>query len=912
MNSVKGKELDYDGYHGAQCVDLFNYYLRDVYGINPYPYWQVDRAYQIFDRNAPAGWTKISGNNNYRVGDIVVMNPYVGNGTWVGSTGHVAIVYSVNPVKLLEQNYKGRHDAHVNPFDGRQAAVRGVFRPTFNNPPKEVHPAAANYIIQTAVGSRFLDVSYQSKTHGANIQIYDPYDSKGQVFHINRNSMNTGYAVQNLNSGLFMDTDGNAARSGPNVIQWDGNGVNGQQWRFWDAGGGYVYISNLYGYFLDVVNGVNANGTNVRVWDYNGSNAQKFKLIKVSGNITRPEKGSYIALYAAGNRFLDVKGASKDNGANIQIYKPNGSAAQIFSVARNGANSGYYFQNPNSGKFLDTKGNKTGQQNVIQYQGNGAFGQQWVIEDAGGGLVYIRNLYGYYLDVTGNKNEDGVNVQVYPFNGSNAQKWKLIRVSGKVKSTNLVTSGNDYVITSKIGDKVLTRSGTNLVISQRSSNANTQEFTIKTLWDGYSIIDRVSGKYADSSVAKNTGNALEAGWTGNKTQNWFIEDAGGGYVYIRNLWGYYLDVANGVNANGTNVNVWKFNGNDNQKWKLQAATRTYTVRFNANGGQGSMPAQSVTADSTGSKFPSVNAFTREGYSFAGWKVQKIHGETTYWIVPNGTGWTWKHGAGIDERKLYSNTQRFLFGYNHIEHGDTIVLWASWTKKADPPQVDPTSPADPAITDPGQPLTEQEAQRQITSRASDTDLPGSRYGLLQLKAAKVTKKTVKVTWKQVPGASRYIVYGNACGKQNHMKKLKATSGRSYTLSKLNKRKLGKGRYYKFLVLAVSSKGEVISTSKVVHAATTGGKPGNDKAVKTKAKKGKVTLKQGKTFRLKAKAVPKSKKHKVRRHRTVSFESSDPSIATVTSKGVIKAGKAGKCYVYAYAQNGVAARISVTVR
>ena len=31
MNSVKGKTLDYDGAYGGQCVDFFNYYLRDVY-----------------------------------------------------------------------------------------------------------------------------------------------------------------------------------------------------------------------------------------------------------------------------------------------------------------------------------------------------------------------------------------------------------------------------------------------------------------------------------------------------------------------------------------------------------------------------------------------------------------------------------------------------------------------------------------------------------------------------------------------------------------------------------------------------------------------------------------------------------------------------------------------------------------
>ena len=73
-----------------------------------------------------------------------------------------------------------------------------------------------------------------------------------------------------------------------------------------------------------------------------------------------------------------------------------------------------------------------------------------------------------------------------------------------------------------------------------------------------------------------------------------------------------------------------------------------------------------------------------------------------------------------------------------------------------------------------------------------------------------------------------------------------------------------------------------------------------------------MKKGKTFSLKAKAVPASKKLKVKRHRKIKYESSKTSIATVSSKGVIKAKRKGTCYVYAYAQNGFAAKVKVTVK
>ena len=78
--------------------------------------------------------------------------------------------------------------------------------------------------------------------------------------------------------------------------------------------------------------------------------------------------------------------------------------------------------------------------------------------------------------------------------------------------------------------------------------------------------------------------------------------------------------------------------------------------------------------------------------------------------------------------------------------------------------------------------------------------------------------------------------------------------------------------------------------------------------TKAKK----LKKGKKLSLKAKAVPQSKKLKVRKHVGVRYETTNKKIATLTAKGVVKAKKKGTCYVYAYAQNGVFKKIKVVVK
>ena len=204
---------------------------------------------------------------------------------------------------------------------------------------------------------------------------------------------------------------------------------------------------------------------------------------------------------------------------------------------------------------------------------------------------------------------------------------------------------------------------------------------------------------------------------------------------------------------------------------------------------------------------------------------------------------------------------------------------------------------------------------ITSLASENDPAGTAYGLLQLKVTKTTKNSVTVKWQKVVGAKTYMVYASNCGKKNKCVKV-AELGSGKTTFTVNKKTLKKaikkGTYYKVWVAALDKDDMVITTSKVVHGATKGGKVGDHKKVTTKAKKNKVSIKAKKTFKLRAKAIAKSKKMKVKRHRGIKYETSNPTVATVNAKGVIKGVKKGTCYVYAYAQNGVAAKIKVTVK
>ena len=173
--------------------------------------------------------------------------------------------------------------------------------------------------------------------------------------------------------------------------------------------------------------------------------------------------------------------------------------------------------------------------------------------------------------------------------------------------------------------------------------------------------------------------------------------------------------------------------------------------------------------------------------------------------------------------------------------------------------------------------------------------------------------------RIKNADGYDIFFARCNhshKKIVCKKVKNIKGNNIFTWK--KSGLKKGISYKSYVKAYvykDGKKKYVYKSPIMHAYTGNGnkKYTNAKSVSLKnVKKGKLTLKKGKTFNLKGKAVRASKKLKVKKHVGIRYESSNPKVATVSKTGVIKGLMKGKtCYVYVYAQDGVYKRIKVKV-
>lgn len=205
------------------------------------------------------------------------------------------------------------------------------------------------------------------------------------------------------------------------------------------------------------------------------------------------------------NRVLDINSSNQNNGGNLETYQKNNTTNQRFYVKY--LNNGYYsICALHSGKYLHISdgGNKTS--NVHQWEGDSHNNAQWIIRSAGNGYYYLQNRgNGSYLDNSNGSTTLGNNVISYPYNGTNAQKWKFIATTSSVSSNYKITfnanggSGapssitktgtSASVVMGDIGRTVPTRSGYTFYGWSTSSSWSSKRIAYDTSYGGKTASD---------------------------------------------------------------------------------------------------------------------------------------------------------------------------------------------------------------------------------------------------------------------------------------------------------------------------------------------------------------------------------------------------------------------------------------
>ncbi len=174
-------------------------------------------------------------------------------------------------------------------------------------------------------------------------------------------------------------------------------------------------------------------------------------------------------------------------------------------------------------------------------------------------------------------------------------------------------------------------------------------------------------------------------------------------------------------------------------------------------------------------------------------------------------------------------------------------------------------------------------------------------------------SLRLSWTGVYGVGGYDIFFRQCDGNKEMP-LIATVGDSdvtgYTFTGLAANKSYKA-YVRAWIVESGSKKYVLNESPIVHAYTGNGTKKISNPGSLTLKNASLTVKLGKTKRIKATVNP-VKKGKLKNHvAKLRYISSDPSVATVSYAGKVKGVGSGTCKIYVLTTNGIWDTVTVTV-
>ena len=386
-------------------------------------------------------------------GSSVKQNSYNNASTqkWIiqEENGYYSIISKLSGLYLDIKSGNIKNGTSVDIYEGNETdAQKFVFKDATLKATQEIPDGI--YRIESKLNSNMvLDIDGGSYSNGANVQIWENDNVQQKKFEITYHSENNGhYEIKSVNSGKVLDIAGGSTENGANVQQYESTGTEAQQWIIHKYKDGYCIVSKLSGQYLDIFGGKTENGTNVQMYDGNGSTAQIFyieetQIINNTVYEIKPKSDT--------NKSFDIPNASQEENTKIQIWEENGLVQQKFDI-RYCEDGSYKIISRATSKVLAVADDG---KSVVQQTDKDLDSQKWEIEIAGNGCYYIKSKSSnLYMDLFGNKTNNGNVIQVYEKNGTAAQmfmfkeqelaygidvsyaqeniNWNLVRQSGKV------------------------------------------------------------------------------------------------------------------------------------------------------------------------------------------------------------------------------------------------------------------------------------------------------------------------------------------------------------------------------------------------------------------------------------------------------------------------------------------------
>ncbi|MFC5664113.1 RICIN domain-containing protein [Kitasatospora misakiensis] len=421
--------------------------------------------------------------------------------------------------------------------------------------------------------------------------------------------------------GMVMDHDPGNHRT--HLIRtMDGNA--NQHWAFRDAGGGWFWVTS------DTDNGcltANNPGEALAVSACDGTDRQKWRLdgLTQGPNPPNPATGAVVNPGVANNRVAtlrsanngmvaDLDGGTTNSGTSIKALGANGNDAQKWA-----------FWDAGNGRWiletLLTDGKAAAGQGMVMDHdpGNhrthlirtmdGNANQHWAFRDAGGGWFWITS------DTDNNcltANNPGEALAVSACDGSDRQKWRLDNVADGPAAPQQPqpggggSGGSGPVVRPAVGNSQVAtlRSNNNGLVADLDGGSTASGTSIKALggngnpaqrwafWDAGNGNWIVETLLTDGKAAPGQGMVMDhnpgphrthltQNQSGNANQRWSFRDAGNGWYWLVSGTDGGCLTANNA---GEQLGVWRCDGSDKQRWRLDNVQTGPTPGAGSGGG----------------------------------------------------------------------------------------------------------------------------------------------------------------------------------------------------------------------------------------------------------------------------------------------------------------------------------------
>lgn len=406
---------------------------------------------------------------------------------------------------------------------------------------------------------------------GSNVEVGNlDFSDKSQRWNIQRDATTNSYKITQVSSGKVLDLQSNATTASTNIQTYFSDNSCGQRWKLYRTSDNGVVIESACasGMVVGAPSNSTTIGTNIELDIFTARNGQKWSL--AVGRVIND--GLYtISLDSAKNKSADISGKFRD-GANIQLWDSNHTAAQQWLFTYNEKEDYYTISNVSSKKALDVSGAMRDGANIQLWYSNQTCAQRWHVISTGKDQYAITSACspGRAIDLSGAAIVNSANIQLWQYNATAAQRWAILPANSPEDGIYTIeTRLSEERVADLSGDG--SKNGGNIQI-WFSNETPAQEWRLsKDIKNGYyTIAHSTSGKVFDASGVLRSGTNVQS-WSPDDScaQKWYLVESSKDIYTMHTVCdtSYAIDVS-GTARIGDNIQLWPYNATTAQKWSF--------------------------------------------------------------------------------------------------------------------------------------------------------------------------------------------------------------------------------------------------------------------------------------------------------------------------------------------------------